>query len=133
MVTEYVAEGTKVSSVSEMRKKCSPVDCLARMILGEAGNQPKNEMIAVAYVAENRLQFPSQFGSDIKSVVLQGDGGQFNGIKSSYALNPTTHSSWSICLDIAKNYLNEENPINHCLWFNTNAVFNKNLQDNGGK
>ena len=42
----YVAEGTKVSSVSEMREKCSPTDCLARMILGEAGNQPQNEMIA---------------------------------------------------------------------------------------
>ena len=129
----YVAEGTKVSSVSEMREKCSPTDCLARMILGEAGNQPQNEMIAVAYTANKRLQFPDKFGSDINSVVMQGDGGQFNGIKSAVALNPTSHSAWSTCLNVAKTFTSKTNQIGHCLWFNTTSTYNANLKANGGK
>lgn len=129
----FVPEGTKVSSIAEMREKCTPADCLARMILGEAGNQPRNEMVAVAYVAHNRLQFPDRFGSTIKDIVLQGDGAQFNGIKSSAALDPTSHSAWPTCLQVAKFYLSETNPIGHCLWFNATSLYNSILAANGGK
>ncbi|HJC23189.1 MAG TPA: cell wall hydrolase [Candidatus Eisenbergiella merdavium] len=129
----FVPEGTKVSSVAEMREKCTPADCLARMILGEAGNQPINEMYGIAYVAHNRLQFPAEFGSTIKDIVLQGNGSQFNGITLPVALDPTTHSAWSTCLHVAKFYLSNANPIGHCLWFNTTTLYNSILAANGGK
>ena len=131
--TTYIAEGTKVSSISEMKEKCSPTDCLARMILGETGNQPKNEMIAVAYVAKNRLEFPRTFGSDLKEVLFQGEGSQFQGIKSAYALNPTSHPAWKTCLNVAKTYTQESNPIGHCLWFCQTQQYLDNLKANGGK
>ena len=65
--------------------------------------------------------------------MLQGNGSQFNGITLPVALDPTSHSAWPTCLQVAKFYLSETNPIGHCLWFNTTALYISILAANGGK
>lgn len=132
----YVDYGTAVSSLNEMKEKCSPIDCLARMLMGEARGESELGQRACAYVVRNRQLSgkTSEFGGpDYKSIVTKGDGAQFNGILSSAAFAPKNYSEWSGCLDVASNFTNRSNPIGKCLWFVTNEMFNTVTTANGGK
>lgn len=138
MEIQFVEYGSKVESLSEMREVCSPIDCLARMIMGEAEGEPRLGKVGVAYVVKNRQTIgkKSEFGGpDYKSIVLQGEGSQFNGIRSPKALNPKAYnlSAWNECLDVASNFIFESDPIGKCLWFNTTKLYNSILAANGGK
>lgn len=54
MEIQFVEYGSKVESLREMREVCSPIDCLARMIMGEAEGEPRLEKVGAAYVVKNR-------------------------------------------------------------------------------
>lgn len=132
----YVDYGTAVSSLSEMKEKCSPIDCLARMLMGEARGESELGQRACAYVVRNRQLSgkTGEFGGpDYKSIVTKGDGAQFNGILKPEALAPKSYAGWSSCLDVASNFTNRSNPIRKCLWFVGNEHFNSVTAANGGK
>ncbi len=134
----YIAYGTSVSNLSELIEKCSPIDSLARMIMGEARGESKNGKIACAYVVKNRqtIHRISEFGGpDYKSIVTKGNGSQFNGILSKAALKPkeVDANAWEKCLDAASHFSDERNPIGKYLWFNTNELYNSIVNRNGGK
>lgn len=134
---EFVPYGTSVSSVAEMIEKCSPIDCLARMLMGEARGESRQGKIACAWVVRNRqtINRPEFGAPDYKSIVTKGNGAQFNGIKSTAALKPleVDANAWEECFDIASNFYREANPIRKCLWFNTTSKYNEVTSANGGK
>ena len=77
----------------------SELECLAKVVLHEAGNQSRAGRIAVAEVVMNRLQDPRRrFGSTICGVVLQR--GQFFNVN---AYHPQRRDArWGAAVEIAR-------------------------------
>lgn len=75
------------------------LECLAKVVLHEAGNQSRAGRIAVAEVVMNRLQDPRRrFGSTICGVVLQR--GQFFNV---HAYHPQRRDArWGAAVEIAR-------------------------------
>lgn len=74
------------------------LECLAKVVLHEAGNQSREGQIAVAEVVMNRLLDPRRrFGSTICGVVLQR--GQFFNV---HAYNGQRDRRWSRAVEIAR-------------------------------
>jgi spore germination cell wall hydrolase CwlJ-like protein len=74
----------------------SELECLAKVILHEAGNQSRTGQIAVAEVVMNRLRNP-RFPKTICGVVLQR--GQFFNV---HAYKPYRDSRWPRAVEIAR-------------------------------
>ncbi len=79
---------------------------LARMVYGEARGESKNEQIAVAYVALNRLK-EKRFGNNLKEVLLQPH--QFscfnrNDVNRTKLMNPEAET-FEQCLEVARGVL----------------------------
>lgn len=79
------------------------VECIAKVIVHEAGNQPRRGQVAVAQVIRTRVK-DGRFGSDACSVVKQR--GQFFDV-ASYEPSRTS-ARWSTAVDIATETLNGE-------------------------
>ena len=72
--------------------------CLAKVIVHEAGNQPRDGQMAVAQVVMNRLNDSRhRFGRSICGVVMQR--GQFFNVN---AYNPPRNARWFRALEIAR-------------------------------
>ncbi|MDP8995099.1 MAG: cell wall hydrolase, partial [Pseudomonadota bacterium] len=71
--------------------------CLARVILNEAGNQPRAGQLAVAQVVMNRMRSP-RFPNSICGVINQR--GQFASIRSFHP--PRSGARWRRALAIAR-------------------------------
>lgn len=79
------------------------IECIAKVIVHEAGNQPVRGQIAVAQVIRTRVK-DGRFGRDACSVVLQR--GQFFNVN---AYSPSrTDARWSRAVDIATDTLQGE-------------------------
>ena len=72
------------------------LECLAKVVLHEAGNQPREGQIAVAEVVMNRLRNP-RFPKTICGVILQR--GQFFNV---HAYNPQRDRRWPRAVEIAR-------------------------------
>ncbi len=79
------------------------VECIAKVIVHEAGNQPRRGQVAVAQVIRTRVK-DGRFGSDACSVVKQR--GQFFDV-ASYEPSRTS-ARWTTAVDIATETLNGE-------------------------
>ncbi len=79
------------------------IECIAKVIVHEAGNQPRRGQVAVAQVIRTRVK-DGRFGSDACSVVKQR--GQFFDV-ASYEPSRTS-ARWSTAVDIATETLNGE-------------------------
>ena len=76
----------------------SELNCLAKVIVHEAGNQPREGQMAVAQVVMNRVNDSRhRFGRTICGVVMQR--GQFFNV---HAYNPPRNSRWFRAMDIAR-------------------------------
>ena len=95
--------GTSEAPEAPVRTASNEVDreleCLAKVVLHEAGNQSRAGRIAVAEVVMNRLQDPRRrFGSTICGVVLQR--GQFFNVN---AYHPQRRDArWGAAVEIAR-------------------------------
>lgn len=79
------------------------IECMAKVIVHEAGNQPRLGQVAVAQVIRTRVK-DGRFGSDVCSVVQQR--GQFFDVD---AYQPSrTGRRWTAALEIAKDTINGE-------------------------
>ncbi len=77
----------------------SELECLAKVVLHEAGNQSRAGRIAVAEVVMNRLQDPRRrFGSTICGVVLQR--GQFFNVNSYHPQR--RDARWAAAVQVAR-------------------------------
>ncbi|HEY0114628.1 MAG TPA: cell wall hydrolase, partial [Allosphingosinicella sp.] len=74
----------------------SELECLAKVVLHEAGNQSRTGQIAVAEVVMNRVRSP-RFPNSICSVVLQR--GQFFNV---HAYRPFRDARWPRAVEIAR-------------------------------
>lgn len=79
------------------------IECIAKVIVHEAGNQPRRGQVAVAQVIRTRVK-DGRFGSDACSVVKQR--GQFFDV-ASYEPSRTS-ARWTTAVDIATETLNGE-------------------------
>jgi len=86
----------------------SPVDgellCLAKIVLHEAGNQPRDGQLAVAQVVMNRLASP-RFPKTICGIALQP--GQFFNV---HAYNPPRNARWDRALEVARDARSAASP-----------------------
>jgi N-acetylmuramoyl-L-alanine amidase len=74
------------------------LECLAKVVLHEAGNQSRTGQVAVAEVVMNRLQDPrGRFGRTICGVVLQR--GQFFNVQ---AYNARRDPRWRTAVEVAR-------------------------------
>jgi len=95
--------GTSEGPAAPVRTASTEIDdeleCLAKVVLHEAGNQSRAGRIAVAEVVMNRLQDPRRrFGSTICGVVLQR--GQFFNVN---AYHPQRRDArWGAAVEIAR-------------------------------
>lgn len=77
------------------------IECMAKVIVHEAGNQPRRGQLAVAQVIRTRMK-DGRFGNDACSVVQQR--GQFFDVD---AYTPSrTDSRWAMAVEIAVETLN---------------------------
>jgi spore germination cell wall hydrolase CwlJ-like protein len=72
------------------------LNCLAKIVLHEAGNQSRTGQLAVAQVVMNRVH-SGRFAGTICGVALQR--GQFFNV---HAYNPPHDSRWRLALDVAR-------------------------------
>jgi N-acetylmuramoyl-L-alanine amidase len=72
------------------------LNCLAKIVLHEAGNQSRTGQLAVAQVVMNRVH-SGRFASTICGVAMQR--GQFFNV---HAYNPSRDSRWRLALEIAR-------------------------------
>ncbi len=95
--------GTSEAPAAPVRTASTEIDddleCLAKVVLHEAGNQSLTGRIAVAEVVMNRLQDPRRrFGSTICGVVLQR--GQFFNV---HAYHPQRRDArWGAAVEVAR-------------------------------
>jgi spore germination cell wall hydrolase CwlJ-like protein len=82
----------------------SELECLAKVVLHEAGNQSRTGQIAVAEVVMNRLRSP-RFPKTICGVVLQR--GQFFNV---HAYRPYRDARWPRAVEIAREVRDGEAP-----------------------
>jgi len=75
------------------------LDCLAKVVLHEAGNQSRTGQLAVAQVVMNRVRSP-RFPDTVCDVVMQR--GQFFNV---HAYNPRRDSRWHTAVEIARDAL----------------------------
>lgn len=110
----------------------SSYDLLARMIYAEARGESWAGKQGVAHVAKNRkAKNSTEFGGGTYEGVILKDYA-FEGMTTSSAREPDLDSSaWDDCLYIAMNMNTQANPIGTCLWFHTNALYNKNVKISG--
>lgn len=72
--------------------------CLAKVVVHEAGNQPRAGQLAVAQVVMNRVNDPRRrFGRTICGVIMQR--GQFFNV---HAYNPPRDARWRRALEVAR-------------------------------
>lgn len=93
--------GTSESSIP-VRPETQTVDaeltCLAKVVLHESGNQPRDGQLAVAQVVMNRLNDSRRrFGNTICGVVMQR--GQFFNV---HAYNPRRDARWHTAVAVAR-------------------------------
>ena len=87
-----------VSAASAGNEIDAELECLAKVVLHEAGNQSRTGQMAVAEVVMNRLQDPrGRFGRSICGVVLQP--GQFFNV---HAYNGRRDPRWRTAVEIAR-------------------------------
>lgn len=72
------------------------LNCLAKVIVHEAGNQPRAGQLAVAQVVMNRVR-SGRFASTICGVVMQR--GQFFNV---HAYNPPRDARWRLAMELAR-------------------------------
>jgi spore germination cell wall hydrolase CwlJ-like protein len=72
------------------------LNCLAKVIVHEAGNQPRAGQLAVAQVVMNRVR-SGRFASTICGVVMQR--GQFFNV---HAYNPPRDGRWRLAMELAR-------------------------------
>jgi len=75
------------------------LECLAKVVLHEAGNQSRTGQLAVAQVVMNRVRSP-RFPDTVCAVVMQR--GQFFNV---HAYNPRRDSRWRTAVEIARDAL----------------------------
>lgn len=80
------------------------VDCMAKVVLHEAGNQPRAGKVAVAQTVVNRLKAGGRFGDSICGVVHQK--GQFFRIASFHPRRDT--DGWQQAVEVANEVLSGE-------------------------
>lgn len=78
------------------------LDCLAKVVLHEAGNQSRTGQLAVAQVVMNRVRSP-RFPDSVCAVVMQR--GQFFNV---HAYNPRRDARWRTALEVARDALTGE-------------------------
>ena len=90
------------------------LDCLAKVVLHEAGNQSRTGQLAVAQVVMNRVRSP-RFPDTVCEVVTQR--GQFFNVR---AYNPRRDPRWHTAVEIARDALTgaSEPVIGDALYFN---------------
>jgi len=82
------------------------LDCLAKVVLHEAGNQSRTGQLAVAQVVMNRVRSP-RFPDTVCDVVMQR--GQFFNV---HAYNPRHDARWRTAVEIARDALaGESEPV----------------------
>lgn len=114
--------GSAVSSFNDL-SSLSELDIISRCIYSEAGNQTDEGKRGVACVLRNRKQH-SRFPSTYSAIVLQGNGAQFSGMTTAYALRPdTTLTNWKNSVLVAKQIDSVANPIGTCVFFNTKTAY----------
>ncbi len=98
--SNFAPVATDASSATPDRRQ---VECMAKVIVHEAGNQPRVGQVAVAQVIRTRMK-DGRFGSNACSVVKQR--GQFFDVD---AYEPSrTNKRWSDAVEIATDTLNNE-------------------------
>ncbi|HEV2818855.1 MAG TPA: cell wall hydrolase [Allosphingosinicella sp.] len=75
------------------------LDCLAKVVLHEAGNQSRTGQLAVAQVVMNRVRSP-RFPDTVCGVVMQR--GQFFNV---HAYHPRRDSRWRTAVEVARDAL----------------------------
>jgi spore germination cell wall hydrolase CwlJ-like protein len=96
--TPEEADAQDVDEPSAPQVAESELNCLAKVIVHEAGNQPREGQMAVAQVVMNRVNDSRhRFGRTICGVVMQR--GQFFNV---HAYNPPRNSRWFRAMDIAR-------------------------------
>ncbi len=108
------------------------IDLLARLIYSEARGEGYIGKQGVCWVVKNRMaaNIPEFGGDTFSGVILSG---AFEGMYEYAARCPNTNEhGWTSSLYIAQNHATQPNPIGTCLWFNTNAYYNKNSRINAG-
>ena len=100
--------------------------CLAKVVVHEAGNQPRAGQLAVAQVVMNRVNDPrGRFGRTICGVIMQR--GQFFNV---HAYNPSrTNARWRTAVEVAREARdgNSEQVMNGALFFHA-AYANVNFR-----
>ena len=89
-------------AVDEPEIDAGELDCLAKVVLHEAGNQSRTGQLAVAQVVMNRVRSP-RFPDTVCDVVMQR--GQFFNV---HAYHPRHDGRWQTALDSARDALTGE-------------------------
>lgn len=93
------------------------LDCMTRVILYEAGSEPRAGQVAVAQVVMNRVR-SRRFPNSICGVVYQR--GQFSAIRS---FNPPRNRRWQRAMALASDVLNGHEPVvGNALYFHAARV-----------
>jgi spore germination cell wall hydrolase CwlJ-like protein len=89
------------------------LECLAKVVLHEAGNQSRTGQLAVAQVVMNRVRSP-RFPDTVCDVVMQR--GQFFNV---HAYHPRRDSRWATAVEVARDALSGESEpvIGNALFF----------------
>jgi spore germination cell wall hydrolase CwlJ-like protein len=109
------AEAESPEQTATVRPAADPaqIECMAKVIIHEAGNQPRKGRAAVAQVIRARTQDP-RFATKPCAVIRQP--GQFFDVD---AYNPPRNDQWREAVEIATQVINGEgdNPVPGALFF----------------
>ncbi|HEX8192670.1 MAG TPA: cell wall hydrolase [Allosphingosinicella sp.] len=96
----------------------SELDCLAKVVLYEAGSEPRAGQLAVAQVVMNRVRSP-RFPNSICGVIYQR--GQFSAIRS---YSPPRGARWNRALSLAREVISGEAApvVGRALYFHATRV-----------
>lgn len=108
-----------VSPVSSLEYKNNVMECMAKNIFYEAGNQSIKGKIAVAYVTYNRT-LNDKFPDNVCSVVYQT--GQFSWTKTKRRERIKNDWRWAESVYVANNFMLYPDPTKGSLFFHERSI-----------